>query len=89
MRALTPPFVQPFASYTTPDAWTYGVNIEGTYNWDTSEWSAPLNLSVAKLVNIGGQNMSLSGGVGYWLASPDGQADDWRFRLQVTYLFPK
>jgi hypothetical protein len=82
-------YVHPFASYTTPDARTYGVNVEGTYNWDTSEWSAPLNLSGAKLVNIGGQNMSLSGGVGYWLASPDGQADDWRYRLQVTYLFPK
>lgn len=82
-------YIQPFASYTTPDAWTYGVNIEGTYNWDKSEWSAPLNLSIAKLVNLGGQNISLSGGIGYWMDSPNGQADNWRFRLQVTYLFPK
>lgn len=82
-------FVQPFASYTTPELWTFGVNIEGTYDWNAEQWSAPLNLSVSKLVDVGGQKISLGGGVGYWLDSPNGQADDWRGRLTVTYLFPK
>ncbi|MGB8622904.1 MAG: transporter, partial [Paracoccaceae bacterium] len=82
-------YLQPFLSYTTPKLWTYGVNIEGTYDWTTDQWSAPLNVSASKLISIGGQKISVGGGVGYWLASPNGQADDWRARLTVTYLFPK
>ena len=82
-------FLQPFASFTTPDLWTYGINIEGTYDWNSDQWSAPLNLSVSKLVDIGGRKISVGGGVGYWLASPENQAENWRARLTVTYLFPK
>ncbi|MBS9718844.1 transporter [Pseudohalocynthiibacter aestuariivivens] len=82
-------FIQPFASYTTPELWTYGINVEGTYDWNTSQWSAPLNVSATKLIDIDGQKISIGGGVGYWLASPNGQADGWRARLIATFLFPK
>ena len=82
-------FVQPFASYTTPELLTYGVNVEATYDWNSNEWSAPLNASVTKLIDINGQKISVGGGVGYWLASPSGQADGWRARLIATFLFPK
>jgi hypothetical protein len=82
-------FIQPFASYTTPDLWTYGVNIEATYNWNSDQWSAPINVSATKLIDIGGQKISVGGGVGYWLTSANGQADQWRARLIATYLFPK
>ena len=27
-------FVQPFVAYTTPNAWTYSVQSETTYNWE-------------------------------------------------------
>ena len=28
-------FLQPFVSYTTKDAWTFSLNTESTYNWET------------------------------------------------------
>jgi hypothetical protein len=36
-------FVQPFIAYTTADAWTFTLNTESSYNWETDEWTVPIN----------------------------------------------
>ncbi len=82
-------FVQPFLTYTTPTAWTFALNTEATYNWNSNEWSVPVNASVSKLVNFNGQPVSFQAGVGYYAASTTGGADGWRARFAVTFLFPK
>lgn len=82
-------FVQPFVSYTTPDAWTFSLNTESTYNWETQDWSVPINVSVAKLVVIDKQPVSLSAGVRYWAESPANGPEGFGFRTGVTLLFPK
>ena len=70
-------FLQPFISYTTPDAWTFGVNTESTYNWETEDWSVPINLIVAKLVKFDQQPVSFTAGVRYWAESPDSGPMVW------------
>jgi hypothetical protein len=45
-------FLQPFAAYTWPNAWTVSVQSESTYNWKTDNWSVPVNLAVSKLVKL-------------------------------------
>jgi hypothetical protein len=82
-------FLQPFLSYTTPTAWTFGVNTESTYDWKAEEWSVPINATVSKLVKFGRQPVSIGGGIRYWADSPDGGPRDWGLRLSVTFLFPK
>ena len=82
-------FVQPFLSYTTPDAWTFGVNTETTYDWTSEEWSVPINLTVGKLVKFGHQPVSFTVGARYWAESPENGPDGWGFRGVVTLLFPK
>ena len=82
-------FIQPFLTYTTPDAWTFSLNSESTYDWEADQWSVPINFTVTKLVTIAGQPVSVGGGVKYWAESPTGAADDWAARLIVTFLFPK
>ena len=81
-------FIQPFLSYTTPDAWTFGVNTESTYNWETEDWSVPINLFVSKLVKFDQQPVSFTAGVRYWAESPDSGPDGLGFRGVVTFLFP-
>ena len=81
-------FLQPFISYTTPDAWTFGLNTESTYNWTASEWSVPINLTVTKLTKIGDQPISIGGGVRYWAESADGGPEGWGGRAILTFLFP-
>jgi len=82
-------FVQPFVAYSTENAWTYSLQSESTYDWETESWSVPLNASVSKLVVLGGKPVNLQAGVGNWLESPDGGPEDWRFRLQVQFVFTK
>jgi hypothetical protein len=82
-------FVQPFAAYTWPSAWTASVQSESNYNWETENWSVPVNLALSKLVRFGQLPVNLQGGVGYWAESPDGGPEDLRFRLQMTLVLPK
>ena len=82
-------FVQPFAAYTTPSAWTFSVQSETTYNWEIEKWSVPINVAVSKLVWWGKLPVSLQVGVGYWLESPEVAAEGWRFRLQANFVLPK
>lgn len=81
-------FVQPFISYSTPTAWTFALNTESSYNWNSSEWSAPVNVSISKLVHFGKQPVQFQLGTGYYVASSTGGPEGWKARFQVTFLFP-
>jgi len=82
-------FMQPFAAYTTPDAWTISFQSETTYNRKSKKWSVPVNLGISKLVRWGRLPVSLQGGVGYWLESPDSGPEGFRFRFQANFVLPK
>jgi len=82
-------FIQPFAAYTWPSAWTVSVQSESSYNWKTEEWSVPINVTVAKLVKFGKLPVSLQAGTGYWLESPDNGPEGMRFRLQANIVLPR
>lgn len=82
-------FLQPFAAYTWPSAWTVSVQSESTYNWEIEKWSIPVNVAAAKLVKIGKLPVSLQAGVGYWLETPDTGPEGLRFRLQANIVLPR
>ncbi|NTS32249.1 hypothetical protein HQ945_13380 [Phyllobacterium sp. BT25] len=82
-------FVQPFIDYTTKDAWTFELGSKSNYDWQSSEWSIPINLDVSKLVKIGDQPVSIGSGVRYWAASPKDGPEGWGARFVVTFLFTK
>ncbi|RCK37968.1 hypothetical protein TH19_08130 [Thalassospira profundimaris] len=82
-------FLQPFINYTTPDAWTFALNTESTYDWNGEQWSVPVNGIVSKLVDVGGQKISLGAGIRYWMDGPDAGPDGWGARLVLRFLFPK
>lgn len=81
-------FLQPFVAYTTANAWTFTLNTESTYNWESDEWSVPVNFQVAKLVRFGKQPVSLFAGVRYWADTPDTGPHDFGARFGFTLLFP-
>jgi hypothetical protein len=82
-------FLQPFVSYTTPKATTFALNTESTYDWETEQWSVPINATVSQLVSIGNQPVSLTAGVRYWADTPENGPDGLGFRFGATLLFPK
>ena len=82
-------FLQPFVSFTTPKATSFTLNTESTYDWETEQWSVPINAVVAQVIKIGGRPVQFGVGARYWLDSPDGGPDGWGARAQVTLLFPR
>lgn len=82
-------FVQPFVSYTTPEAWTYTLNSESTYDWERSDWAVPMNALVTKLVRLGKLPVSIGGGLRYWVERAEGGPEGFGFRFVITLLFPK
>jgi hypothetical protein len=81
-------FLQPFVSYTTKTATTFGMNTESTYDWENSDWTVPLNVFVTQLLKLGGQPISLSLGGRYYAERPIGGPDSG-IRFTITFLFPK
>ena len=86
---LNATFLQPFVSYVTQTKTTVALNLESTYDWESEEWLVPVNLMVNQMAKFGPQIMQLGVGARYWADSPDGAADEWGFRLQATFLYPK
>ncbi len=80
---------QPFLSYAAPDAWTYALNAESSYNHLTDEASVPVNFTITKITKIGSNLVSIGGGVRYWADSPTNGPDGWGARLLLTFLYPK
>ena len=79
---------QPFVSYVTKDAWTFTLDTESSYNWDTHRSSNPMNAIVSKLVYFGKQPVSFAVGARYYLTSTPGGAEGWGGRATVTFVFP-
>jgi hypothetical protein len=88
-RDISNTFLQPFAAYTWPNAWTLSVQSESVYNWKTEKWAVPVNVAASKLVRLGKLPVSLQAGIGYWAESPDAGAKGPRFRLQANFVLPK
>jgi hypothetical protein len=89
-KDISATYVQPFLSFMTKTYTIFGINSESTYDWKTSQWSVPVNLTVTQMLRIGGQLLTVQGGVRYWADTPDGIGPEgWGFRLQLTLLFPK
>lgn len=81
-------FIQPFLAYGAGGGVTYTVNTESTYDWEREQWTVPINFMVTKVTKLGGQMVSLGGGLKWVAEAPEGGAD-WGVRLNLVLLFPK
>lgn len=81
-------FVQPFLSFTTKTATTYGINTESTYDWTGNQWTVPINLSVSQMLRLGQQPVSFALAYRHYVERPSG-GPDWGLSFTFTLLFPK
>ena len=81
-------FLQPFLAYTFPTATTLTLNTESTYNWDSEDWTVPINLQVSQLLRVGKLPVQFAI-AGRWYAElPDG-GPEWGARFTTTILLPR
>ena len=81
--------LQPFLSFTTKTATTFSLQTESSYNWNTENWSVPINASVSQVLKLGPQLIQLKLGVRYWADSPDSGPEGWGMKAGIVFLFPK
>jgi len=81
-------FVNPFVSYITKTKTTFGISPELTYDWESEQLIAPINLTVSQLLLINKKPISVGGGVRFYAEGPSG-GPEWGLRFVVTLLFPK
>jgi len=81
-------FLQPFLAKTTKSYTTYSINTESLYDWENSQWTVPINVSIGQMFKIGKQPISLELGYRYYAEKPEG-GPDWGLRVFVKFLFPK
>jgi hypothetical protein len=80
-------FLQPFVSYTFKNTTSIAFNTESTFDFETSTWTTPLNLTIGKLYRFGRQPVNLTIGGKYYATGPAG-APEWGLRFVTTFLFP-
>lgn len=82
-------YLQPFVNYNLGSGLAAGVSVEATGNWEASQhWTTNMLFSLSKVTLLGKRPTSISVAAGPTVASPDG-GSNWRFRLAMTFLFPK
>jgi len=82
-------YVQPFVSYTLPSAWTFSLQTETTYDWESEQWSVPVSVVATRVSTLGSQLFSAGVGLRYWAESMDGAAEGLGVRFVFTLLFPR
>jgi len=81
--------MQPFINYTTKTATSLTLQTESVYNWNSEEWSVPVQLIAAQVFKIGNQVMQFRLGARYWLDSPTMGPEGWGLKTGLTFIFPK
>jgi hypothetical protein len=82
-------FVNPFISNALKSGFTYGLSADITYDWKGDRWTMPVSLTASQVTKIGGQLVSIGGGLRYYVVSNDYAPHGFAGRFAVTLLFPK
>lgn len=81
-------YLQPFLARGLGRGRTVSAALESTYDWESGQWTVPINVGYSKVSRIGTQLVSYQGGVRYYIEAPDSGAE-WGLRFTFTLLFPK
>jgi hypothetical protein len=82
-------FVNPFISNALKSGFTYGVLADITYDWKSDRWTVPVSVTASQVTKIGGQMVSIGGGLRYYLVSNENAPHGFAGRFVVTLLFPR
>jgi hypothetical protein len=82
-------FVNPFISNALKSGFTYGLVADITYDWKGDRWTMPVSFTASQVTKIGGQLVSIGGGLRYYAVANEFSPHGFAGRFTVTLLFPK
>jgi hypothetical protein len=76
--------LQPVLSFLLGGGWTAGTSPIGFYNWESSEWTIPVNLFVAKTVILGKTPWKFQLETNYYVEQPDAFGPQWMIGFNIS-----
>ncbi len=75
---------QPVLTFILGDGWTAGSSPIGFYNWESSDWTIPINLNVSKTVILGKTPWKFALEANYYVEQPDAFGPQWMIGFSVS-----
>jgi hypothetical protein len=76
--------IQMFLVGLPGDGWSVGTTPILNYDWQSDQWSIPLNLTVSKTVKIGSTPWKLAAEINYYVEKPDSFGSEWMIGINIT-----
>jgi len=75
---------QVFATFLPGGGWNVGTSPIMAYDWNSEQWTIPINLTVGKTVVIGGKPWKIGVEANYYVEQSDSFGPEWMFGFNIT-----
>jgi hypothetical protein len=75
---------QVFATYLPGGGWNIGSAPIITYDWESEQWTVPVNLTVGNSIILGGRPWKFAVEINYYVEKADAIGPEWMIGLNVT-----
>ncbi len=76
--------IQPIAVYLPGGGWSVGSAPAITHNWESDDWTVPLNLNFSKTVTLGGRPWKFGMEFNYYVEQPDAFGPEFLVEFKIT-----
>lgn len=76
--------IQLFLTGLPGDGWSIGSTPIINYDWNSDQWTVPLNLTVGKTVMFGKTPVKLQAEINYYVEKPDSFGSEWMIGFNIT-----
>jgi hypothetical protein len=76
--------IQPLFTYLPGGGWNVGTAPSITYDWESEQWTVPLQINVGKTVVLSGRPWKLSVELNYYVEKSDAFGPEWMFSINVA-----
>jgi hypothetical protein len=76
--------IQPTAVYLPGGGWSVGSAPIITHNWETDDWTVPLNVTFSKTVTLGGRPWKFGLDFNYYVEQPDAFGPEFLVEFKIT-----
>lgn len=76
--------IQLFAVHTAGNGWTFGSTPITAYDWETDQWTVPLQVNITKTTLLNNRPWKFELEVAYYVAQADAFGPEWSLSFNVT-----
>ncbi len=80
--------MQLFLTFLPGGGWNVGTTPIINYDWNSHDWTVPLNLTFGKTIMFGKTPVKFAADVNYYVAHPDAFGPKWMVGLNITPVVP-